>query len=520
MTKKAHNPQKAYFSEGRAENETGAFYKDWGGRYPVALIYPDKYEIGMSNLGIQAIYSLINNIPGYLCERVFWNDKNLLALESRRPMNDFACVGISFSYEMDYLNLPSILKEAQIPMFSKDRNESYPLIVAGGPCMISNPMPVAPFLDAICIGEAEAVFPDMLAVMNSDDDRDTILKKLSELDGVFVPKYPNKEHCRRKYLKNLDEFPTHSVVLTTDTALGDLYMVEVERGCSHNCRFCMVSHAFCPIRFRSLESLLDQCREGLKIKNRVGLVGPVVTDHPKIYELLNGILEMGGQFSISSLRLTSLTPEMLSLVCKGGAQSIAIAPEAGSDRLRKIIHKGFTEEDILKACHEIANFPFKQLKLYFMVGLPGETDQDMEEINILSRKCKEIVSGNGMRVNINVAPFVPKANTPFQWARMEDQAVIEERLKKLTGLLGGSGIDVKAESSDWSTIQGILSRGGTEISDVLIKCEKKSLAAWRRASKELEVKKSFDLDEELPWSIISDDRFTERLKKEYLKSLE
>ncbi len=516
---RAHNPQKAYLSNGRAEKEVGAIYKDWGGRYPVALVYPNTYEIGMSNLGIQSIYGLVNNLPGYLCERVFWDGDKVLALESRRPLNDFACVALSFSYEMDYLNIASIFRESELPLLSSERDEAYPIVIAGGPCMISNPMPVAPFIDALCIGEAEAILPKMLSVISENEDRITTLKKLSEIDGVYVPRFPDADHSHRVYIKDLDNYPTHSIVLTTDTELGELYMVEVERGCSHACRFCMVSHAFCPIRFHSLESILEQVREGLKVRNRIGLVGPVVTDHPKIYELLNGILELGGQFSISSLRLSSLTEEMLELICKGGAQSIAIAPEAGTDALRERIHKQFTEEDILDACQKIARFPFKQLKLYFMVGLPGEQDADIEGIDKLARRCKEIVGHNGMRVTINMAPFVPKANTPFQWARIESQDVIKNRINKLTSLLGGSGIEFKTESPEWSAIQGILSRGGEEISEILMKCEKPSLAAWRRATKGYTFKESFDINEALPWDIVATAKEKEKLLSNYEKSL-
>ncbi len=516
---RAHNPQKAYLSDGRAEDEVGTIYKDWGGRYPVALVYPNMYEIGMSNLGIQSIYGLINNLKGYLCERVFWNGDKVLALESRRPLNDFACVAFSFSYEMDYLSIVPIFKKAEIPLLSAERDDSFPLIIAGGPCMISNPMPIAPFIDAICTGEAEAILPKMLSVLSQNNNRLSTLKRLSEIDGVYVPSVPDPYHAHRVYIKDLDNYPTHSIVLTPNTELGDLFLIEVERGCSHNCRFCMVSHAFCPIRFHSLESLLEQAREGLKVRNRLGLVGPVVTDHPKIYDLLNGILELGGHFSISSLRLSSLTHEMLDLICKGGAQSIAIAPEAGTDILRERIHKQFTEKDIFNACDLISKFPFKHLKLYFMVGLPGEQDSDIEGINQLARECKARVAHNGMRVSINMAPFVPKANTPFQWTKMEPSEIIKKRINKLTSLLGGSGIDIKTESPDWSAIQGILSRGGMEISEVLMRCEKASLAAWRKATKGCSFKDHYEIEEALPWDIITSSQEKEKLLSNYKKSL-
>jgi radical SAM superfamily enzyme YgiQ (UPF0313 family) len=334
------------------------------------------------------------------------------------------------------------MKQAGIPLRSADRDESHPLLIAGGPCMTANPMPLSPFFDVLCVGEAEVLLPAMLPVLTSGESREKQLVQLSNIPGLYVPAYHDGRPVVRQWLKNLDGFPVHSVVLTHDTELGDLYMLEVERGCSAACSFCMVSRCFSPLRFHSLGSLLEQAREGLRYRKRIGLVGPVVTDHPQIERLLEGLLEMGAGFSLSSLRLKRLSPRILELMAAGGAHSLALAPEAGSERLRRFIHKGFTEDDIISAVEKVAAQPFRQLKLYFMIGLPSETDDDVEGIITLALKCQSVLdrAQKGCRATLNVAPFVPKAGTPFQRCGMADIATLEARITRLKDSLSGRGI--------------------------------------------------------------------------------
>ncbi len=501
-----------YFSGGRLAGEEGTIFKDWGGRYPLALIYPNNYSIGMSNLGVQAIYRLLNNRSDAICERVFWeNDqKPLLSLESSRPMMDFACLAFSFSYELDYLNLASILRAAGIPLYSQERDECHPILIAGGPCVTANPIPVSYFFDAFCIGEAETIFPQLLPILAMDSARDEKLRQLSVLPGIFVPVYNDGHKITRRWLADMDGFPVHSTVLTRDTELGDLYLIEVQRGCSGACSFCLVSRAFCPPRFHSLESLLGQAREGFRYRKRIGLVGPAVTDHPEIEKLLNGLLDMGAGFSLSSLRLKNLSEKMLELMVRGGVSSLALAPEAGSERLRKSISKGLREEDITQAVTKVAAQPFKHLKLYFMLGLPTEMDEDIEEIIKLALKCQALLgkSQKGCRLNLNVAPFVPKAGTPFQWLGMAGVATIERRIARLKDCLSGQGIEVKAESPEWSHVQAALSRGDASMGAVIADMDKTSLAAWRKAVKKTGVNfdhfvlEKWDKNTTLPWGMI------------------
>ena len=500
----------------RLAAEQGTIVKDWGGKLPVALIYPNSYNIGMSNLGIQAIYKLINDRNDAVCERVFWDPKDTtnilpLALESQRPLTDFAVVAFSLSYELDYFNVVPILKASGIPVYAKDRDETYPLIIAGGPCITTNPMPLAPFFDCLCIGEAEAILPEILPVMKDgvSENREDLKKKLATLPGIYVPGFSNKP-VARQWVKNLDDFPVHSVVMTKDTELGNMYLLEVERGCNWGCRFCLVSNCYRPMRFRSVDSLLNQAETGLKFRKRLGLMGPAVTDHPQIEELAGKLRDMGAEISVSSLRIKPLSPVVPGEVIEGGTNTVALAPEAGSQRLRDIIGKRINEDDILQAVEKVAAQGIKQLKLYFMIGLPEETDDDIEAIALLAVRCKDIFDKHQSwsRITLTIAPFIPKAGTPFQLEGMAPLDILKSRLSLLKSKLPLKGISVKNESLEWSEVQAVLSRGDERLAEVLADIERLSLAHWHQAMQKagLDIDsyahEKWDEKRELPWNII------------------
>jgi radical SAM superfamily enzyme YgiQ (UPF0313 family) len=502
----------------RLSRETGSIIKDWGGRLPIALIYPNSYYIGMSSLGIHAIYSLLNNYQNIACERVFWDEKiktqlaTTLSIESQRPLSDFAVLAFSISYELDYFNVVRILKGSGIPLYAADRDEKHPLVIAGGPCIIANPMPLSPFFDCLCIGEAEPILPAMLSILSEgiNGKRVELLKTLASLPGVYVPEYYKGNPVVRQWATNLDDFPVHSVVLTPDTELGNLYLIEIERGCNWGCRFCLVSGAFSPMRFCSVESLIAQAEQGLQYRKRLGLVGPSVSDHPHFEEILTRLQQMGAEISVSSLRIKPLLQTALSEMVKGKAKTIALAPEAGSQRLRQVIKKGITEDDILEAMNKVARQGIKQLKLYFMIGLPTETDIDIEEIANLTLKCKAIldIKQSGCRITLSIAPFVPKAGTLFQWLPMEKLSTLNRRLSFLKKRLSPEGIQIKAESPAWSQVQGVLARGDTKLAGVLANIEEVSLSGWHKAIDECQLEIDFYLYQrwdtlaKLPWSVI------------------
>ena len=490
--------------------EEGTVIKDWGGRLPVALIYPNSYYLGMSNLGVHALYRLLNSYDNIACERVFWEGDNPISLESQRPLADFAAVLFSISYELDYFNVVGILKASGIPLYAQDRTEAHPLVIAGGPCIMANPMPLSLFFDALAIGEAEPLLPAMLPVIAEVARRDERLKALSSLDGMYVPQYYAGKPIERQWAKKLDDFPVASVVLTPDTELGALYLIEVERGCNWGCRFCLVSQCFAPMRLRSIESILAQAETGLEYRKRLGLVGAAVSSYPHIEELLPKLTAMGAELSLSSLRIAPLSPLVLKELAKGGARTVTLAPEAGSARLRKLVKKGITEDDILKAVARVAEAGIRQLKLYFIIGLPSESDEDIEAMIKLALACKENIDKKqtGCRLTLNISPFVPKAGTPFQWLPMAPPSVLNRRLSRLKNALMPKGIKIKAESPAWSQVQGVLARGDIELAEALADMERLSLSAWRKAVEKHNVDVDFyanqrwDTGQKLPWDVI------------------
>ena len=494
----------------RLYREQGTIVKDWGGRTPVALVYPNSYYLGMSNLGVHALYSLLNSYENIVCERVFWEGDTPISLESQRPLADFVAVLFSISYELDYFNVVSILKASGIPLYAQGRTEAHPLVIAGGPCIMANPMPLSPFFDVLAIGEAEPLLPSMLPIIAEGARRDERLQSLASLSGLYVPQYYEGKPIERQWAKKLDEFPVASVVLTPATELGDLYLIEVERGCNWGCRFCLVSQCFAPMRLRSIESLLAQAEVGLKYRKRLGLVGAAVSSYPQIEELLPKLTAMGAELSLSSLRIAPLSPLVLKELAKGGARTVTLAPEAGSARLRKLVKKGVTEDDILKAVERVAEAGIKQLKLYFIIGLPSESADDIEAIVKLVLACKETIDKKqtGCRLTLNISTFVPKAGTPFQWLPMAETAVLNRRLARLKKSLVPKGIKIKAESPAWSQVQGVLARGDKEMAGVLADMEKLSLAGWRKAVAKNNIDIDFyahqrwDINHKLPWDMI------------------
>ena len=511
----------------RLAGESGTIVKDWGGKLPVALIYPNSYYLGMSNLGIHAIYSLLNRLSDTVCERVFWEaaDKigplSPVSIESQRELSDFAILAFSITYELDYFNVPQILAAAGIPLYSSERNETHPLIIAGGACITANPMPVSRFFDALCIGEAEAIMPQLLAAVSGVGvgDREGQLSAIARKPGVFSPGRTSK--VSRQWAKDLDDFPVHSVVTTRDTELGDLYLIEVERGCRWRCRFCLVCGIFRPMRPRSLESLMDQASAGLKIRRRLGLVGPDVPDHPLFEEILGRLKAMGADISVSSLRIKPLFDLALSELARGGTGSVAFAPEAGSERLRQVIRKGVYEDYILKAVEFTSRHKIRQLRLYFMIGLPTETDDDVVAISDLSLKCKAILEKrqSTTRITLSISPFVPKAGTPFEWLRMEQVNVLEGRIAMLKRTLEPNGIKVGGESPAWSEVQAMLARGDSNMAPVLAGVKHLSLAAWTSALDKARLDRSFvhqdwNPDSSLPWDMIDSGISQDNLRDE------
>lgn len=505
----------------RLAREQGVIVKDWGGRLPLALIYPNTYYVGMSNLGLHTIYSLINRDPKLICERAFFDLDNRcpqslqsppISLESQRPLVDFAVLAFSMQYELDYCNAVQIIQRSGLPPLAVERDERHPIVIAGGPAVTANPQPLAPIFDAFVIGEAEPVLPGLLSALQEGigDSRAALLRSLAALDGVYVPRYHGGQPVVRQWVRDIDAFATASAILTPDTELASTYLMEIERGCERGCAFCLAGRAYRPLRAHSLGNLLAQAEEGLKSTERLGLVGAAVLDHPQIEELVVTLGQRGATLSLSSLRIDALSETVVKALAQGGSKTITLAPEAGSERLRQRIKKGITEDGILKATALAARYGFRQIKLYFMVGLPTETDDDIQDIVRLVEACLESVEGQraGSRLVLNVSPFVPKAGTPFERLPMAQPRDLEYRLANLRRQLRHKGVEIKSESPAWSQVQAELARGDERLAGVLINMGENTLAAWRRALQTCGVESGqfahrlWRRDEVLPWSVV------------------
>lgn len=508
--------------------ETGALVKDWGGRLPLALIYPNRYRVGMSNLGVHALYRWLNARRDVVCERVFYDpkqpaDEPPLSLENQRPLADFSTLAFSVSYELDYFNVVRLLRAAEIPVFAADRDGSHPLVIGGGPALSANPMPLADIFDAVCVGEAEAILPGLLPVLQAaDGSREDALRELSALPGVYVPRVRPQGPVTRQCPARLDGEPVTTAVFTPDTELGDLFMIEVERGCDWGCRFCLAGEVFSPARYLPPGNILKAAAAGLEHRRRVGLVGAAVTGHPQLEVILDGLRELGAEISISSLRIKPLSENVLQAVTRSGGRTLALAPEAATDRLRRLVRKGIREADIFDAVDRVAAYPIRHLKLYFMLGLPGETEADAQAMVSLSREIRARLDRRrpACRLSLNVAPFVPKAGTPFQWLGMAPLASLEARLQQLARELAPRGIQVKSESPAWSQVQAVLARGDREVALALAATEGSGLAAWQRAVTATGLDADgyahgeWPLDAALPWAPLQSAETTARLRRE------
>ncbi len=534
--------------------EKGALVREWGARWPVALVYPQIYPVAMGNLGFQAIYRLLNDTSGLHCERAFlpgpedWEEYRrtrtpILSLESQRPLRDFAAVAFSISFEADYPYVLQILAGAGIPLLSSERGPGDPLVLAGGVATFLNPEPLAPLVDAFFLGEGEAgavPFFQFLAEGEPEQDRHLLLRDLAQtIPGAYVPAGYTPRYradgtlaacepepgfppqVRAPHLAELAPYPTHSHILAPQSEWGEMFLVETGRGCSRGCRFCAAGFVYRPPRERPLEELWTQMAPGLLEKRKVGLVGAAVSDHPEVKELCRKILAAGGDIGISSLRADSADEELFRLLAQGGIRSVALAPEAGSDRLRKVLNKGLSRDDLANAAVAVSRAGIPQLRLYFMVGLPTETLADIEEIPRLVRYLEHCVVKDsfGKRrlglITLSISSFVPKPFTPFQWTPFLDVAELKKRLKLVTKEFHGvKEVRVHTDLPKWAYVQALLARGDRRVGDILLAAHQHG---WNRAFQESPVNPDFfTLRERHPEELFPWDFIDHGLKKDYL----
>jgi radical SAM superfamily enzyme YgiQ (UPF0313 family) len=534
--------------------EQGATARDWGARFPIALVYPQIYPVAMGNLGFQAIYHLLNAQPGLVCERAFLPTPEemeehrrsrtpILTIESQRPLKDFAAVAFSVSFEADYPYVLQLLKGAGIPLKAADRSLGDPMVLAGGVATFLNPEPLAPFVDAFFLGEGEAgavPFFEFLASAAPAPDRLALLKDLAHtVRGVYAPigytprYHPDgtlaaveaapgfPEKVRAPHLPELAPYPTHSHILAPQSEWGEMFLVETGRGCSRGCRFCAAGFVYRPPRERPLEELWTQVAQAVMERRKIGLVGAAVSDHPAIKDLCRKILAAGGSMGISSLRADSADAELFALLAQGGVRSVALAPEAGSDRLRRVINKGLTQQDLAEAAVALSESGIPQLRLYFMVGLPTETAEDVAEIPRLVRHLEHVVTkaSHGKKrlglITLSLSSFVPKPFTPFQWVPFVEISDLKKRLKLVAREFHGvKSVRVHTDLPKWAYVQALLARGDRRVADILLAAVEQG---WSQAFRESPTNPDFFTlrerrqDELFPWDFID-----HGLKKKYL----
>ena len=543
--------------------EVGYVRKPHGGRLRIALAFPNTYYVGMSNLGFQTVYRLFNTLDTVVCERVFLPPKQelqaalqnrtpLRTLESQTPVGDFDVLAFSVSFEWDYTNVLTLLRLAGLPLRSAERSGSHPLVVLGGAITFLNPEPLAPFVDVVAAGEAEVLVPALVATLETGGLRDDLLHRLAAQRGFYVPSFYEVEpsadgtmarHVARSgtsasvpvhkaALKLTDAVdPPATSIFTPDTEFGSRFLIEVVRGCANSCRFCWAGYNYLPVRPFSASRILDLAAAARPYATRAGLVSIALCDHPHIEQILGRLVEMGFSLSPASLRLDDLTEPIVQLLRAGGERSITIAPETGSDRLRRVINKTVTNEQILDRTDLIFANGYENLKLYFMIGLPTETDEDLVAIRdlVLQMRDRMIRHARGRgtvgRIVASVNPLIPKPMTAYQWLPMERAAVVDQATRRLRSLMAGlDNVYCNIKSERHSYYQALLSLGDRRVARAIEIAEQNG-GAWRQAVADAGLDADFYLfrdrsrDAVLPWDIIDGGMKTDFLRTEYAKAL-
>ncbi len=541
--------------------ERGTIVKARGTEVAVALAYPNTYHIGMSNLGVHQIYSILNRRADTACERVFLPDEDdieeylktgekLFCLESKRSVGEFDILAFSVSFEQDYVNVLEMLRLSGIPVEKRERTGNNPLIVLGGICSFFNPEPLTDFVDLVLVGEGEDLAGEFIDAYktNREKGRRELLLALSRVPGVYVPEFyeviyhedgtirerKNLEPAApdrivKRTAKDFDKAPAATVVLTPNTEFSDRYLSEITRGCGRHCRFCMAGYLYLPPRNLAVDKAREQAAKADDLCGRIGLVGAALSDYPDINELCARI---EGGVSVSSLRADSVSETLIERLARSGHKTISIAPEAGSERLRSVINKGITEADILRAADMVFRHGIPNLKLYFIIGLPTETREDVDAIIALARGVHEVQLkharplGRIGRITLSVNSFVPKPFTPFQWEPMDQVESLNKKLRSLEKAVRPIGnMNLIHDLPKWEYVQALLARGDRRVGG-LIRAAQQNGEDWKKAAKTAALDTDFyvyrrrGFNEHLPWDFIDIGVRKEYLMNEHQRALE
>jgi len=534
------------------ENEDGKVIKDPGGRVNICLVFPNTYYVGMSNLGFTTVYSYLNSFRHIFCERAFasvlpgaeFNScRPVLSLETGRRLDEFDLIGFSISYENDYVNVPLILRASAIPPLRSERDENHPVLFCGGFAPSLNPEPLAEIFDLIVLGDGEPALSAIAeALEKSWVSKDEFLLEISGADGVYVPSLwesgkspPGGAEGRSKLrpaVVDLNSHPARTTVFARETEFGDMFLVEIARGCPKKCFFCGVGHRPHGFRTLSLDVLLSLIEEGLEKRDRVGLVGSAVLDHPNFLEIARFVLGRGGKISPASVRADRVTQDVADVLARSGLKTAALAPESGSERIRKRLGKGISDERFFEAANLLFERGIGTLKLYFVMGLPG-VDED-EEVESLIDFVKRMLHAVRARRKKDFAPaivlslsgFVPKADTPFQFAAfpgIERLKRVFTRVKRESRKIG-KNVRCEHEVPKYCYVQALLSLGDRKVSGVLAAYDGETdfLRYFRLSpvNPDYYVMRGKRPDEPLPWDFFTPPAVKQEMWKRYSLYLE